>query len=343
MRLAVVVLSLAVSSAVVMPAAARPRPSACKNLITGTALPDSLDGTPANDRMLGLGGDDRLNGEAGNDCLNGGFDSDQLIGGPGDDRLEGSNGDDRLEGDAGADDLLGQQDVDRLDGGPGVDRLWGGGGGDVLLGGAGADVLRGEGGNDSLLGGAGKDTLIGGPGNDTISEVPAAYSSADPINTAQNRIVAGGGRDRVNVANGKRDVVDCGTARDTVKADKGDRLKHCERRRYLISPFPVASPRKGGRTRAFMVKFRAIANVGPRADYFSIVVKSPPGCGSLDTASVGVAYHADRAVRFQLKPFQGKGRKAKRWCFGRYRGRVSYSRPGTKDVPIGGFSFRVAA
>jgi hypothetical protein len=90
-----------------------------------------------------------------------------------------------------------------------------------------------------------------------------------------------------------------------------------------------------------MVKFRAIANVGPRRDYFTIVVKGPRGCGKLDTASVGVAYHADRAIRFQLRPFRGRGKKAKRWCGGVYRGTVSYSKPGTKDIRIGGFSFRV--
>ena len=323
------------------PAGARPNPGACKNVITGTPLPDSLEGTPGKDKMLGLGGDDRLDGKQGNDCLYGGFDSDLLIGGPGDDLLEGSNGNDRLDGGPGADDLLGQQDNDTLDGGPGPDRLWGGGGADSLRGGPGADVLRGQGGNDTLYGGAGNDTLIGGPGNDTIREVPTAYAPTDPLDTGRNRIDAGGGRDSIDVANGKRDVVDCGPARDTVKADKIDRIKNCEQRHYLISPFPTVSPARGGRTRAFMVKFRAIANVGPRRDYFTIVVQGPRGCGKLDTASVGVAYHVDRAVRFQLKPFRGRGKKAKRWCGGLYRGTVAYAKPGTKDVPIGRFSFRV--
>ena len=34
---------------------ARPNPAACKNVIKGTALPESLDGTAKNDRILGLG------------------------------------------------------------------------------------------------------------------------------------------------------------------------------------------------------------------------------------------------------------------------------------------------
>jgi hypothetical protein len=282
-----------------------------------------------------------LNGDRGNDCLYGGFDSDLLIGGPGHDRLEGGNGDDTLLGGPGADDLYGQQGNDTLDGGPGPDGIWGGGGDDVLRGGPGNDILRGQGGNDRLSGGPGRNTTIGGPGNDTITELPAGYSPTEPLDTGQNRVDAGGGNDNVNVANGNRDTVDCGTGRDTVKADKIDRLKHCERRRYLISPFPAVSPGKGGRTRAFMVKFRAIANVGPARDYFSIVVKGPPGCGSVDTASVGVTYHADRAVRFRLVPFRGRGKKAKQWCRGLYRGSVAYSRPGAKDVPIGRFSYRV--
>jgi hypothetical protein len=341
MRVSLVAAVAAILTLVVASAPARPNPSACKNVITGTALPESLDGTPGNDRILGLGGDDRLAGESGNDCLSGGFDSDLLIGNSGDDRLEGSNGQDQLEGGAGADDLMGEQDVDRLTGAGGADRLWGGGATDFLVGGAGADVLRGQGGGDRLYGGAGPDTLLGGVGKDSITEVPRAYSSAEPLDTGHNRIGAGGGRDSLNVANGRRDAVDCGGGVDTVKADKGDRLKHCEKRRYLISPFPEVAPAKGNRKRVFMVKFRSIQTVGPNADFFSISVKGPNGCGSLNATSAGVAYHADRAVRFRLDPFRGKGKKAKRWCRGRYRGDVRYSPTGAKDVPVGRFSFRV--
>ena len=343
MRVSLLGALVAVLALVVASAPARPDASACKNVITGTALPESLDGTPANDRILGLGGDDRLTGESGNDCLNGGFDSDQLAGNAGDDRLEGSNGGDVLAGGVGADDLFGQQDADLLGGGAGRDRLWGGGSTDSLTGGAGADVLLGQGGNDRLYGGAGRDTLLGGPGSDSIVEVPRAYAATDPLDTGRNRVSGGGGRDRIDVANGRRDLVDCGGGRDTVKSDRADRLKHCEKRRNLISPFPQVSPRKGGRARAFMVKFRSIQAVGPGADWFSISVKGPrgSGCRSVDTTSAGVAYHADRAVRYQLRPFHGKGKMAKRWCVGLYRGTVGYSRPGAKDVPIGGFSFRV--
>jgi Ca2+-binding RTX toxin-like protein len=78
-----------------------------------------------------------------------------------------------------------------------------------ILGTAGDDRLVGTAGRDRICGGAGADRIEGGPGRD--------------------RIDAGGGRDVVYVRDGERDVVDCGTARDTVFADRLDVLKHCER------------------------------------------------------------------------------------------------------------------
>jgi hypothetical protein len=341
MRFGPLLLVLGVLALAATPAAARPHPSRCKNVITGTLAPESLQGGPGNDRIVGLGGDDRLIGGAGDDCLEGGFDSDQLIGEGGDDRLTGGSGDDLLDGGPGADDLLGGEGIDSLAGGAGGDRLWGGGARDSIRGGDGADVLRGQGGNDRLYGGAGPDRLLGGGGADVVTEVPAAYTASDPLDTGRNHVAGGAGRDVIDVANGRVDTVDCGSGRDTVKADKGDHLKHCERRRNLISPFPEVSPRGGGRTRAFMVVLRSIQLVGPSRDWFSILVKGPRGCGSLEASSAGMTYHPDRAVRYRLRPFHGKGKKAKRWCRGRYHGRVSYSRPGAKDVTIGGFSFKV--
>jgi hypothetical protein len=182
--------------------------------------------------------------------------------------------------------------------------------------------------------------LLGGGGADSIDEMPNAYA-AGSLDSGRNRVDAGDSRDRIDVANGRLDRVDCGGGRDTVKADRADRLKHCEKRRNLISPFPAVTPARGGRTRAFLVKFRAIQVVGPSADWFTIRVRGPRGCGSLETNSVGVTYHADRAVRYRLRPFRGKGKMAKRWCTGRYRGTASYASEDAKDVLIGRFSFRV--
>jgi hypothetical protein len=62
------------------------------------------------------------------------------------------------------------------------------------------DVLYGRGGNDTLLGGKGLDKLFGGTGNDLIR-----------------------GQDR------QKDTIDCGPGRDTVYADKIDKVaKNCE-------------------------------------------------------------------------------------------------------------------
>jgi hypothetical protein len=357
LRLGCTAAALAAAGALVagaISAPARPKASACENLIQGTPASETLTGTPANDRILGLAGDDRLIGQSGDDCLDGGFDADELVGGPGDDRIEGSNGNDVIEGDAGKDELMGDRDVDRLDGGDGNDRLRGGGSTDFLRGGPGADVLRGEGGSDRLYGGAGGDTIEAGAGNDDIREVPDGYVAGESLDTGHNRIDAGAGRDRLDVANGRRDVVTCGSGKDTVKADRGDRLKGCERRRYRISPFPEVLPRRGGRKRAFLVEFRSLEDVSRNGESFSIEVSGPPGrgCGSLATSSLGMAYHRDRAVRYRLRPFARKGKKAKRWCRGRYTGKVSFVRdracagqpkPGgcAEEMPIGRFSFRV--
>jgi RTX calcium-binding nonapeptide repeat (4 copies) len=341
MRAVLIALVLAPFALAAGVAPARPNAAGCKHEIRGTAAPEALDGTPGNDRILGFAGDDRLTGQAGNDCLNGGFDSDQLNGNAGDDILRGSNGDDVLMGDAGADDLMGEQDADRLSGGTGSDRLWGGGGGDVLSGDAGADVLRGQGGNDRLAGGAGPDKLFGGAGNDTITEEPPGYVAGQPLDTASNRVDGGPGRDTIDVANGRRDTVECGSGVDSVKADKGDRLRHCEHRRLLISPFPAVTPARGKNTRTFVIEFRSLQAVGPKASWFGITVKGPPGCSKIDASSYGVAYHRDRAVRYRLHPFGSSGKMAKRWCFGRYTGKVSFVPRMGPIVDVGRFSFRV--
>jgi hypothetical protein len=96
-------------------------------------------------------------------------------------------------------------------GGAADDDLKGTGKADKLSGGAGDDVLNGGAGNDTLIGGAGNDTLAGGPGID--------------------RFEAGTGNDKVNSRDGKREKVDCGPGKDTVKADSHDKLRGCERRR----------------------------------------------------------------------------------------------------------------
>jgi RTX calcium-binding nonapeptide repeat (4 copies) len=81
--------------------------------------------------------------------------------------------------------------------------------GDLLAGLGGNDVLRGLAGADCLNGGKGNDLLIGGSGVDRFSGGP--------------------GKDRILAKDSTRESVDCGPGRDTVVADRKDRLRRCER------------------------------------------------------------------------------------------------------------------
>ncbi|WP_272477824.1 calcium-binding protein [Baekduia alba] len=141
-----------------------------------------------------------IRGTRDDDALRGTVFGDRLVGNDGDDLLKGNGGDDCLEGGSGS---------DVLDGGDGNDRLAGSSGADRLTGGAGAD---------RLTGGKGNDTLSGGPGNDLLSP-----------GDGKDAIAAGSGNDTVNAVDGVRETVDCGAGRDTVRADKRDRLAHCEK------------------------------------------------------------------------------------------------------------------
>jgi Ca2+-binding RTX toxin-like protein len=141
-----------------------------------------------------------IRGTRDDDVVRGTAFGDRLVGGDGDDLLKGQGADDCLEGGTGN---------DVLDGGDGNDRLAGSSGRDRLSGGTG---------DDKLTGGKGNDRLTGGPGNDTISP----GSGRDVVN-------AGGGNDTINSVDGVKETIDCGAGRDTVRADKRDRLKHCEK------------------------------------------------------------------------------------------------------------------
>jgi Ca2+-binding RTX toxin-like protein len=88
---------------------------------------------------------------------------------------------------------------------------------DYLAGGGYDDVINGLAGNDTLLGGAGYDHIVGGRGNDVIS----GGSGADVID-------GGPGSDTIKVADGERDVVNCGAGRDRVVADPFDKVSNCE-------------------------------------------------------------------------------------------------------------------
>lgn len=114
--------------------------------------------------------------------------------------LPGTRGSDKLSG------TVGGEVIDAL------------GGDDFIRAGAGDDCVNGRAGNDTILGGDGSDLLKGGSGNDVISG-----------GSGQDTISGGAGKDRINAADGERDVVNCGPGKDSVKADKVDRLRGCER------------------------------------------------------------------------------------------------------------------
>jgi hypothetical protein len=233
----------------------------------------------------------------------------------------------------------------------GDDQLTGGAGRDCLDGGPGRDHLSGRSGADVLTGGPGSDRLAGGSGADRITDAPTSYAFG--LGAGSNRIAAGPGRDVVDVANARRDIVHCGPGRDRVGADRGDRLVGCERKSRLPSPLPSASPYRGRRTTTFLIRFRAIEEVATSGEFFSIEVEGPPGCGRIETSSLGVRYREDAIVRYRVHPFAGDGKRARRWCRGVYRGRVSFEQiltsgcgaPAaagcTMGVRVGAFSFRV--
>jgi Ca2+-binding RTX toxin-like protein len=99
--------------------------------------------------------------------------------------------------------------------------------GDMLDGLAGSDVLIGSDGDDCLNGGAGNDKLVGGPGNDRLSGGPGRDSLTG--GTGTDTLTGGAGADTINAADGKRDVVNCGSGKDSAHVDKRDKVRGCEK------------------------------------------------------------------------------------------------------------------
>jgi RTX calcium-binding nonapeptide repeat (4 copies)/Divergent InlB B-repeat domain len=107
--------------------------------------------------------------------------------------------------------------ADLLDGGARSDAIHGRGGNDRIRGRGGNDCLFGEGGNDEARGGRGNDTVSGGTGSDRL------YGEA-----GRDTMRGGPGRDRIFAVDRARDVITCGGGRDTVRADRVDRILGCE-------------------------------------------------------------------------------------------------------------------
>jgi Ca2+-binding RTX toxin-like protein len=90
---------------------------------------------------------------------------------------------------------------------------------DVLIGNKAANELDGGGGADWLIAGGGADSVEGGRGNDRISG-----------GKGRDLLIGAGGADRIRSRGGSPDQVSCGSASDTVRADRRDRVgADCER------------------------------------------------------------------------------------------------------------------
>ena len=219
------------------PAAFPGCPTLTANVIQGTAAANTLNGTTASDRIFAGSGNDVVDALAGNDCVDLGIGDDRGQGGLGNDLLVAGTGKDRLSGSSGNDNMRGNAGNDRLDGGRGNDRVTGDSGNDTLLGSFGNDLLQGSAGKDGITGSRGRDRIFGGSSADRIS----GGSSADRIsggsggdritgNSGADRIAGGSGKDRISSRDNSRDRVNCGSARDTVLADRKDVVaRNCER------------------------------------------------------------------------------------------------------------------
>jgi hypothetical protein len=190
----------------------------CFNPFAGTARAETIEGSAFGDRINAGSGDDVVNARQGDDCVSGQAGRDQLSGNLGNDTLFGGSGKDRLFGESGRDTLNGGSGADHLRGSSGNDRLSGGAGFDRVDGGSDNDQVRGNGGSDRVYGGPGRDRLSGGAGKDRLEG-----------GAATDRFFGGSGNDRVIADDGKKERIDCGGGRDSVRADNKDVVaRDCE-------------------------------------------------------------------------------------------------------------------
>jgi Ca2+-binding RTX toxin-like protein len=143
------------------------------DILTGSALADSISGEDGNDSIVG---------GAGADTLSGGANNDTIVGAQDDALLDGGADADVLEIGADFDDASDAQIVDietanlTADGltvnlGDQTENLTINGfatGGSTITGGSGDDTITGGDGTDNLTGGAGVDSIQAGSGDDTI-------------------------------------------------------------------------------------------------------------------------------------------------------------------------------
>ncbi|HEV2723695.1 MAG TPA: hypothetical protein VGV10_03605 [Thermoleophilaceae bacterium] len=212
-------------------------PATSANVIRASSANNRITGTVGGDRIFGGTGNDVVDALAGNDCVDLGTGDDRGQGGLGNDLLLAGDGADRVSGSSGKDKVNGNPGNDRLDGGRHDDNIAGDAGNDTLLGGFGNDRLHGVSGKDLITGSRGRDRINGGAGNDRVSggssgDRIAGDAGSDRINgnSGADSISGNSGNDRITSRDNSRDKVNCGGGRDTVVADRKDRVaRNCER------------------------------------------------------------------------------------------------------------------
>ena len=117
----------------------------------------------------------------------------------------GTDEQDFLMGTKDDDVLHGKGGTDFVDGRGGDDVLYGGAGGDEVISFPGDDILFGGRGNDFVIEGKGNNTLFGGGGNDFFQATAIDPDRPGSVDTTPR----------------KRDLVFCGSGRDTVVVDPG--------------------------------------------------------------------------------------------------------------------------
>jgi Ca2+-binding RTX toxin-like protein len=139
----------------------------------------------------------------------------------------GTDGQDFLMGTNDDDVLYGKGGIDFIDGRGGNDVLYGGDGADEVVSFPGDDVLFGGGGNDFVMEGKGNNTLYGGGGNDFFQATainPDRPGSEDTTPKKKDLVFCGSGRDTVVVDPGRIDVVASDCEKVYVRTGQGDTL-----------------------------------------------------------------------------------------------------------------------
>ncbi|MEJ7789192.1 MAG: hypothetical protein WKF29_04850 [Thermoleophilaceae bacterium] len=210
--------------------------NACGNNVPGTPGNDTFLGTPGGENTNQLAGDDRASAGPGDDCVFGDLGNDAVSGNEGEDSVSGGEGNDRVFGRAGNDAVSGNAGDDEVEAGSGDDRAFGRDGNDKVRGGTGNDVVLGEAGEDGVSGNEGDDKVRGGTDDDRVfgregNDGLSGNEGDDLLDggPGTDRLFGREGNDRIVASDGTRDMVDCGPGRDTVVADRADRVRNCEK------------------------------------------------------------------------------------------------------------------